>query len=252
MNEEEKERKRYRELAEAAYRRGRTVFTEFLGLSELDRFLAAAPDFPPVGYTLFGGAEGCERVMARFGEEESLGYPPEPFPIACLHAVLTGRGFVPDLTHRDVLGALMHLGIRRDMLGDIFPTEDGAYFFCTQKIAPFLLTDFARAGRSGVVCHEEAFPPELAAPAPIPAEIQVASERLDGILAHAFGLSRAEVQDCFAARRVFADGRLCEDPAAHCQAGRILTLRGRGRVRYVGVLGTTKKGNLRVCIERYR
>ena len=103
-----------------------------------------------------------------------------------------------------------------------------------------------------MVCHEEAFPPELAAPAPIPAEIQVASERLDGILAHAFGLSRAEVQDCFAARRVFADGRLCEDPAAHCQAGRILTLRGRGRVRYVGVLGTTKKGNLRVCIERYR
>ena len=66
--------KRFLELAEKSYARGSYTFTNFLGLAEQDIFQRVRREFAHVPCRLFGGCEGCERVIARFGDEDLCGY----------------------------------------------------------------------------------------------------------------------------------------------------------------------------------
>ena len=250
MTDTEREAARYAELAELSYTHARATFTDFLGLAESDVFFRAARDFSYVPYALWGGAEGCERVMVRFGDEDSLGYPPPPFPILCLAVRPKAKKFADELTHRDILGALMNLGIRREMLGDIFPGEDASYIFVAEKIAPFLQENLVRIKHTDVIASLTDCPEELAAPVYEAEEIQVSSLRLDAIVAHAYRLSRAEAQEAMSDGRVFLDGRSVTDFAVSPHTGAVITLRGAGRVRFGGAVGETRKGKIRVKIER--
>ena len=66
----------------------------------------------------FGGMEDSERTVAcylpDYMTEEAFF---ENGPIACLRAAFYGKDV---LTHRDILGALMGTGLRRDAVGDIW------------------------------------------------------------------------------------------------------------------------------------
>ena len=61
--------------------------------------------------------------------------PPQEFSIARLRAQWNGK--YASLGHRDLLGALLGLGIEREMLGDILLCEDGARVFVLEEIAPY-------------------------------------------------------------------------------------------------------------------
>ena len=250
MTDTEREMRRYAELAELAYTHARATFTDFLGIAEQDALHTAAREFPHVPYTLFGGTPDCERVMARFGDEDTLGYPPPAYPILCIAITPNAPKFAEPLSHRDLLGALMNLGIRREMLGDIFPGERVSYLFCCEKIAPFLAENLTRVRHTAVSASVTEYPEELATPTYETEEILVSSERLDGIVAHAFGISRAEAQGEIAVGKVFLDGRAAPDPTVTPRAGAQITLRGAGRLRYDGVAGVSRKGKLLVKIAR--
>ena len=248
--EEEMEMRRFAELAEACYTRGRYTFTDFLGLLEYDLLLTAARAFSYVPYTVFGGAEGCERVMVRFGDEDSLGYPEEDFPIACLCIAPTAPKFAEELTHRDILGALMNLGVRRECLGDILLRDGRAYLFCEEKIAPYLCEHVERIRHTAV--RAEVCPPPEAVCVTLAAEtVQIASPRADGVIAHAYNLSRADSAALFPARRVFINGRVCENTSAELREGDLVTVRGFGRFRFSGEVGLSRKGKIVARIEKY-
>ena len=106
-------KKRLTELAEKSYSQGTYTFSNFLGLAEQDVLSRIERDIRHVPKALYGGAEGCQRVMVRFGDEDLCGYD-LPFPIVCLKAAPTAPKYADKLTHRDILGALMNLGITRE------------------------------------------------------------------------------------------------------------------------------------------
>ena len=64
----------------------------------------------------------AERVVAGFGEDLN----DEKFPIVCVCAKPLIQKFADELTHRDFLGALMNLGIKRELVGDII-VDDSKY-----------------------------------------------------------------------------------------------------------------------------
>ena len=74
-------KKRFIELGRKT-ERGYFTFSDFLGLAEQNVFNGAKRDITCT-YTAFGGANGTERVMMRFGDPEELGYE-MPFPIKCI------------------------------------------------------------------------------------------------------------------------------------------------------------------------
>ena len=143
--------KRFAELFRRAEAQGGYIFTNFLDLAGQDALQRSLPHLPPVPWTLFGGAEGCERRMLRLGDAESCGYD-QPFPIACLRIAPASPKFAETLTHRDFLGALMNLGFERELLGDIVVREEAAYLFCVERIAPYIAESLRQVRRTAVRC----------------------------------------------------------------------------------------------------
>lgn len=243
-------RKRFAELAERAYSANMFTFTPFLGLQEQSVFHTMVRSLPPVGITLCGGVEGCERKMVRFGDVEALGYE-EPFPILAVKVSPRSAKFAEDLTHRDFLGALMHLGIERDTLGDIIIREKEAYVFAAAHIAPFLEENLQEVRRTPVRAEIAASVPEGDLFRLQGKTVQVTSVRADAVAAHVWNLSRGESQNFFRAGKVFINGALTESPAAALKEGDILSVRGLGRLIYRGVGGMTKKGKHNVRVDVY-
>lgn len=250
MEEERLTAARLSELAETCYARGIYTESEFLGLGEQDVLHRMARELSYVPYTLFGGTEGCERVLVRFGNEEMLGYPPPPYPIATLAVTPRAPKFAEPLTHRDLLGALMSLGIRRECLGDILIEDGRATIFVLEKLSAFVCEGLSRVRHTEVQVHP-AEPPPLACVRTEEISVQVASLRLDAILAAVHRLSRADSSALFAERRVFVDGRLIIDGSTVAPLGSMLTVRGLGRVRLFAVTGSSRKGRTHLTVQRF-
>ena len=119
-------KKKLLELASRANGSGRCTFTPFLGLAEQNILRCAEKELSGVIRTEFGGADGCERIMVRFGDPKDCGYAC-PFPIRCIRAIPRSKKFAEQLTHRDILGSLMALGIDRNRTGDIAVRENEIY-----------------------------------------------------------------------------------------------------------------------------
>lgn len=242
--------KRFLELAQRAWNQGTYAFTNFLDLAALTCFYQTAPALPPVPYALFGGAEGCERKVLRLGNEGFCGYD-QPFPIACLKITPVNPRFAEPLTHRDFLGALMALGVQRELLGDIIVRENETYLFCLERIADYIAVNFTQARHTALRCQRVDAPPAGALFTLRRQTVQLSSERLDALVAHVYKLSRSDAQALFPAGKIFVDGRLCENTGATPKAGQIISVRGFGRFRYQGLDSLSKKGKSNVVVELY-
>lgn len=239
MDESELLKKRCRELTLRAETRGEICCTEFLTLAEQVTARTA-------GASVFaGGYEGAERRVAVFGGGES------DAPVACLRIVPRQPRFAEALTHRDLLGSLMSLGLRRSLFGDLLQGEDGWHLFCLRERAEYVIENFTQARHTQLVTEEVFDLPEAVSP-PEPTTVVIASERLDAMLGAVWKLSRSESQRLFAEGLVFVNGRACENAAARPKSGDAITVRGTGRFIYEGVERETKKGRLRALVRIYR
>ena len=174
-----------------------------------------------------------------------------PFPIQCLKIAPLSAKFSDKLTHRDYLGALMALGMERETLGDIIVKEDCAYLFCEERIAPYITEHFVQAKHTSLHCQPVAQLPEGALFRTEKRLVQLSSQRMDALIAHAFKMSRGDAQSLFPAGKVFVSGRLCESPGQVPKEGDIISVRGCGRLRYAGVESMSKKGKENTAVEMY-
>jgi len=244
-------KKRLQDLANRSYRQNTFTFTEFLGLAEQDVFWQAEPELRSAGYRLFGGRDGADRVVIRFGNPEELGYE-EDFPITCIHVCPKNQKFADDLSHRDFLGALMNLGIERSTLGDILVGEKQAYLFCLKNVAGFLCENLNQVKHTIVNCKVTEELRELQMEEPDHVFLQVSSERVDAVIAKTYKLSREESLALFRAGKVFVDGRSCENNSKLLKTGETVNARGYGKFQFLGIRGETRKGKSSVEVAVYR
>ena len=243
-------KKRFIELARKSDNGGYFTFTDFLGLSEQALFNEAKASFRSVKYQAFGGADGAERVMIRFGDENELGYS-EEFPIVTIMAAPSAPKFADKLTHRDFLGALMNLGIERTTLGDIPIIDNVGYIFAKKDIAPFIISELKRVKHTDLTLKIIDTLPEGELYKTEKRRVQAVGERVDAIVAKVFSISRDESLSLFKKRLVFIDGRLCENNSQIPKSGEIISVRGYGRMIYRGYESTTKKGKLNIEVDLY-
>lgn len=243
-------KRRYTELAERAYSQGKYTNTPFLNLAELDVLENISTSFQHIPYLLWGGAKACERKVAQFGSEELFGYACTP-PIACVQISPVNKKFADDLTHRDFLGAIMNLGIERETLGDIRVSENSAYVFCLDHIAPIIISDLSRVKHTTVKCELIADVENQVAYNREPVTLQVASERLDAVISALYKLSRSDSQLLFQSGRIFVNDKNRTNGNSSPQAGDVVSVRGYGKFIYSGVQGSTRKGKHIITVERY-
>ncbi len=250
MQDEHVFKKRILDLANRCDRSWIYTFSDFMDINEQAVFFGMEPELSFVPYTLFGGSEDCERQMVRFGSPELLGYE-EDFPIRCLTVRPLMQKFADDLTHRDFLGALMHLGIERDVLGDIIVRDNIGYIFCEEAIAEFLAEHLDKVKHTSVTCTVSRECPAAAKPTFSEEEMVVSAPRCDSVVAKAYKLSRSESVRLFEAKRIFVNGRQCESPGSVLKEGDVVSVRGFGKFIFDAVLAETKKNRIRVKIRRY-
>ncbi len=248
MNESDRLlRKRFSELAGRASSRGKYEYSEFLTLAEQNELCRMTFDKGSAPFALHGGYDGAERKIAVFGSEELCGYAESP-PLVCLEASPLSARFSEDLGHRDFLGAVIALGLRRSVLGDIVIKENRAFLFCLESVSAFICENLKKVRNTPVDCRA-AEAPRLAAERPEPVGINVASERLDSLIAAVYRLSRSESQELIAQKKVFVDSRLSENPSCSPKIGGIISVRGFGRFVYEGISRETRKGRLVVSVR---
>lgn len=242
---------RLKELARRSYEQNMFTFTPFLGLMEQTILGELEEELRYAGITFFGGREHAERVMVRFGKTEELGYE-EVFPIVLIHMKPLLQKFSDDFSHRDFLGALMNLGISRDLLGDILVGDRQGFLFCQASIAEFICAELTQVRHTHISCVMASELSEYQEKPPAEEEHLVASERLDGLIAQIYHLSRSQSLELFRNKLVFVNGRLTENNSRNCKVGEVINVRGYGKFIYDGIGYTTKKGKQRVKIRIYR
>lgn len=241
-------KKRLRELAEKSYNSGIFTFTDFLGLEEQSAFSEIKSSLRGIKYTAFGGAEGTSRVMLRFGDEDELGYSVD-FPIVLLKAAPKSQKWADKLTHRDILGAVLNLGIERSSVGDIVIKENVAYIFVHEKIATFIKESLTQAKHTELSVTESEKLPDGELFKTEARLVQCASPRIDAVVAKAFSLSRDDSLTLFKRGLVFVDGRICENNSRELKEGETVSVRTKGRFIFRGTQSLSKKGKLNISLE---
>lgn len=202
-----------------------------------------------VSLEFFGGYDEAERTVAFFLpsyvtiEDVSEGL-----------CVIRARGPAHGrkLTHRDYLGSLTGLGLKREVIGDILVDDNQADIIVLREIADFLLTNYDKAGRTtlqlDVVELADMHVPEVKTQM---VKDTVASLRLDNLVASAFNLSRAKAAEAIKGGIVFVNSMQVEKVDAPVAEGDKLVLRGKGKA-YLRVVGNrTRKDRIFVEIEKY-
>lgn len=233
---------REKDLIEQANRSGSTVFTHFVDPYTAGEVQGVARSMG-LDSTCNGGCTEAERVICAIYAPGNL---PQEWPIAPVWITWDSR--YGKLTHRDVLGSLLGLGIKRDQVGDIRMTDGAAWICLGSGIASYMENQMESAGRVSVRIKKLDMPP----PEPVRGQermINVATARMDAVLAAALNQSRAGAQQIIRSGAVRLNWRDCDRVDTQLADGDVLSVRGSGRMRIVSLEGLSRKGRQFIRIE---
>lgn len=205
-------------------------------------------EYPPCRTVFYGGYEDAERViMINLPDYAEISYDN---PLTVIRVTRPSGG--KELTHRDYLGSLLGLGLKRDAFGDILVRDDGADIIALKEIAEFVLLNYVQAGRI-TISAEEVPVDELIIPEIKRKEIvdTVASLRLDNIVSSAFGLSRSKASEAISKGIVFVDHVQIMKSDHQIKEGDKIVLRGRGKACLKEIRGKSRKDRQYVVLEKY-
>lgn len=244
-------KKRILELATLCWQRDVPSHTEFLTLNEQTIFHSIRRELPSARFILAGGYDTAERKIVCFLPSYEEEIETAVLPISIIKAGPVSPRFAQPLTHRDYLGAIMNLGIERNLIGDILIDEAGCFIFCIEKMAPYIAEQLTKVGHTPIVAQlvdkaEITFAPKYE-------EISgsVASARLDNLISLAFRTSRSKISPYIEAEKAFIDGKLVTSPGMQLKGGESVSVRGLGKFLYTGITNETKKGRLYVTVKKY-
>lgn len=218
--------------------------TDFLDPREQDILLALIGKQDEVRVSFFGGQDTCERKRAII---HPFYFSPtnEDFDITPLE-ITYPRKF-NTIAHRDVLGALMSLGLKREKFGDVLIDDDHVQIVVAKEISDFVRFNLQSIGKSTVTLEALTFD-QVIKPKEEWVESQgtVSSLRLDTVLSEIYNQSRSKISSWIESGAVKVNWKHVEKGSYELQAGDYLSLKGFGRSKLMKLDGETKKGKVRI------
>lgn len=223
-------------------------FTQFLDPAQVRKAERILVQYPSVKFEVTCGVDGCERnIISIFPDnmnEEDL-----KIPVSVLCISFTSR--FEKLVHRDILGALMSLGIKREKIGDIIMDGDKCYLFVCSEIGYYIILNMDKIKHvhvkadyielSQVPGKKESFKEIVSS---------IASMRLDSVLSCGYGESRSSIVHEIARGNVKVNWEEILSPSHIVNEGDTISVKGRGRIKVEKVDGTTRKGRIRIIIRK--
>ena len=152
-----------------------------------------------------------------------------------------------DISHPDVLGALLSLGIDRNQIGDISVLDDRVEFVIDKEIASFVEFNLTKIKNEKIRLNKK----EDGQISLIPLEYEyhkgfISSLRLDNLVAEFISTSRGKAKELVAARMVKVDFQTIDDPSYKVNESSLISVRKNGRFIYDTISGLSKKGNYHI------
>ena len=243
-NDEERYLMRHIEdLANAAFSRGTARYSAFLSDREQDLARAALGRAGVRdGWRFDGGWPDAERRVLCLEPEYSYG----ECPVRCVQLQCRALPGAALPAHKDYLGSLMGLALKREALGDILLPADApgtAYVFALESAAKLICRELCQAGRTEVSTRllEPDEIPVFPAPERQLLTATVSSLRLDAVLSAMLHVSRGTAAELIEAGRVEINHLPVEKPHAPVFEQDVFTVRGKGRFRLTALPGKSKK-----------
>ncbi|MEE0929711.1 MAG: YlmH/Sll1252 family protein [Acutalibacteraceae bacterium] len=239
---------RINNLITASTKRQFPVFLGFLNEHEISITFQYLKKEKSIGYRFFGGYNDSERCILAVAQSN--------FEIEEYYYPITGLCFKYKtdykLNHRDFLGSLMGIGIKRESVGDILTGNGIAIVFVKDEIKEYVVSQIQKIGNVGVTI-EKWNGIEL----PVKNEFEeinctVSSARLDSIISAVVPLSREKSSALIKQGLVFVNALAIESVSYTVKSGDKISVRGKGKFIIGEFSGVTKKGRLKLTIKKYK
>lgn len=231
--------------------------TDFLDMRQRGILEKVLKQISYQNYVFYGGYENCERTMViLYPEKLETVFENQYFDYNNLMNII--RIILPSemrgkYSHRDYLGGIVKMGIKREKVGDILVSVDGADIIASNDVISYLdtsLRELTRFSKSEFEVHkiEEL---NITPPKTETVNIIIPSMRLDSIVSELIKTSRSKVLEIINSERVFINNEVVTKNAKMLKENDMITVRGKGRFKITGIINTTKKGNLVLEVEKY-
>ena len=224
--------------------------TEFLDMRQRQLLEKIMKDMKVTNYVATGAYKTAERtVIIIYPEKLEEVFEKENFDYNSIFGVI--RIELPNelkgmYTHRNYLGAIIKIGMKREKVGDILTSKDGAdiiVFKEVEKIISEGLREFTRFSKAEFkkVKIEDL---KIEEPQTKRLNIIIPSMRVDSIVAEVIRTSRAKATSIIKEERVFVNHELVVKGSKELKENDLITVRGKGRFKVGKILNKTKKENL--------
>ncbi|MCL5056791.1 MAG: YlmH/Sll1252 family protein [Actinobacteria bacterium] len=227
----------------------KTHITDFYDPYHTGLVVSALKFTAGVSYRADGGYPGAERQRVVICPDY---LNPEDADSGLVYLSITGSFHGSPPGHRDYLGSLLGLGLKREKLGDVLVNDGGASVIVSAEVAPYITAQLSRVGRWEVsVDSIEAGELKLPEERVKTVSTTVSSLRLDSVAAAGYGVSRSKMADYITSERVNLNWQVKSSPSQTVKEGDIISIRGRGRVEVTAVKGASRGGRIFVELNRY-
>lgn len=233
---------RISDLYDLTCRRSHPQFTSFLNEAEISNAITALNTFGIYDYTFFGGFEESQRKILGFCCACS------DFPISIIEFTYRKQD---KITHSQVLGTILSLGLKRSVIGDIICMTGKTYVFVLDSQIDYIMSQITKIARVGVKSKvvkldEFHYTPDFKY-----FDYTVSSLRLDAVVSAITGLSREKVRTVILSGNVFRNYVEDTNLSDKLSVGDVITIRKYGKFILEAVAGLTKKNRQKIKIKQY-
>lgn len=224
--------------------------TDFLDPRERDILETVIGHDDDVALSFSGGSKNAERKRAWL-HPPYLDVNEADFQLT-LFAIHYPSKFVK-IEHRDVLGSLMNIGLKREKFGDITIADEQVQIVVALEIADYVEWNVKKIGSATVVLNQIAISEHINQKDEWDEmTTTVSSLRLDVVLAEVYKLSRSKVIPYIEKGLVKVNWKMSDQASFQIKEGDYLSVRSLGRSKVMAIEGKTKKDKLRLRFGRRR
>ncbi len=222
--------------------------TEFLNPYEVENAIAILNTEPELAFQVDGGIRDSERailcVYPYFMDGNSV-------DTGVRFLQIDGNFKFSSVTHRDYLGSLMGLGIKREKIGDIFVHESFCQVIVSSDICDYIIINYDKVGinrvkvkeitRSELQKKENEYDEKV---------ISVSSARLDAVVSATYNISRQESMKLINADFVTVNYKKIGQASKILEEASIISVRRKGKFILSEIGNITKKGKIKIKIKK--
>jgi len=234
--------------ADVVLKRHDVKCTDFLTPNETRAISGVLSGLQDIKYIAAGAYEEAERKMIilfpYYLDESIIDTPIDVFEVR-------STSQFERLDHRDYLGAILGLGLRREKIGDIIIHNNTCQIIVHSSLNDYILYNLSKVGNVAVkvkeIGLEEIAPPEIEYKQ---INGNVASLRLDSVLSLAFKISRTEAQSLISREHVSINWGKTTRTSYEVKEKDVISVKGKGRVIVNSIEGKTKSERIIVKLHK--